>query len=1029
MKILFENNKIIDENRLFEDHTVQYASVFNKISVYERRALVASMSESKYFRSRFGYNPDIMFSIEERETVSDMFYQFRAHLYEQMQTELAEFQSQAINEGIWGDLKNGVKNVASKTKDAVKNKINDIEQKYKAGIDFLSSMIDKGVDSVKKLMEAIGKLFEKLGESLSEALSKLGAFNKEKNELGPEVKVDKVYTENINQQELDFFGYVVSYINELETKNPDKLKKLLNEGVIDKIANNKFMQFILCYGKDRKISIWKSILISITGSFIISVILPVVLYAFNVREAGSEVICTSVALIWQMKGIIRIFLNRYVNRKEGEKFFNRTVCICLVICIVPLSIVKIPWVQEHLQSALVDFLKFIHADYVIDKVEDFLGKIIDHFTGKNPTILTTKESGEWMKQQIESYRAKGTTASDLLKGGEGAHKYINGLFGNNSDLTKFSVNSGELKTWMEKIADAKWTNSMQMLNSIPSLSSNAPLTSVLDGDTFKHVSRSALEKAISKYSDIAGVHADLINVSCDSLRDATDSQAGTSFAVVMDANATSENAAVMNDILRKVAGDMGIHKVTSFGEIVNVLKDSDTVWHDGPVNHKVIHTLFDTIVKCFNPVFIPFFDKDKLGKYKLSLGSSSSGYPAYPVTEVKMMDMKEVSELDSSNAAIPLLIKHLQDVQQQHMKDLRTGYKEEKEENNGKVSTEGRKFFKFEIKKYNSNSNYESQKLAVIFVSGEYQQKDNDGKKKTVQFKNQPAVAIDVNTLMCADIAPWFSHRRKQPYFMKGLFARLDFIPVKNDDDKTKEFIHNMLDKTFETACKQCVSFGTGNMYVVKGNDGKYVPVDESKKHEKYFDIGNLTSSELCDVLNGKIEAYSLMDAKYSDIIDMKQDSNGNLTNKSRSNNKIIENKRYKRLDNGKFVEDKEGQYDFVDAKIIPFISDKQSTVYKELKEDPDVSKILFDDKGEIDTDIFMNKELDLKRFMFRPMMTFGKDDKLKLAEGINKYLKGKDKKTKINEYKVLKKMIEIIWRNLYARIRKTINTRTGDLK
>ena len=62
---------------------------------------------------------------------------------------------------------------------------------------------------------------------------------------------------------------------------------------------------------------------------------------------------------------------------------------------------------------------------------------------------------------------------------------------------------------------------------------------------------------------------------------------------------------------------------------------------------------------------------------------------------------------------------------------------------------------------------------------------------------------------------------------------------------------------------------------------------------------------------------------------------------------------------------------------------------------------------------------MNLKQFLYRPGKTFGKEDKVNLVNSINKYLKGRNRKEKLDVYNVVKRMIEIIWRNMSETIRK----------
>ena len=50
----------------------------------------------------------------------------------------------------------------------------------------------------------------------------------------------------------------------------------------------------------------------------------------------------------------------------------------------------------------------------------------------------------------------------------------------------------------------------------------------------------------------------------------------------------------------------------------------------------------------------------------------------------------------------------------------------------------------------------------------------------------------------------------------------------------------------------------------------------------------------------------------------------------------------------------------------------------------------------------------------------------MKLAEGVNKYLKGKSKKEKKHAYDTIKSMIEIIWNNIRKNVRKALDLKKG---
>lgn len=1021
MRFLLENQSIVTDQVLFEHNQYNYGSIFGKINAYNSRAKYV-MNESVYFNNRFAFNPDIMFTINEQEAINSMLVQMRAHLQEEMSVMI---NTALVTEGLWDKMKQA----GGTAKEYLGKKYDEITDKFASGIKMINSLLDSGIDSVKKFINAIGELFVKLGDSIQDALKKLGAFRKDDSAEGDnaedKVDIDNKILDGIPSEEQTFFAHVVAYINEV-VSDKKKTAAIMNEGVVDAVANNKYLQFVIGHRKGKKWGWWHTILVSIVGSLIVGIVLPMVMYALGVSAATTIVVCTAVRIIWMSRGVVKVLLNRYLNKKAGEKFFDFWTSFALFMAVVPLAVLQIPAVHEWMTDALKNAFHALGIDKAVEWIEDWLAKVAEHITGKNPTTgAEYHKAGEWIKYQIESVRNSGDTHVDLMTDGN-AHDYINKLFsgGGKADLSKFVGDTNELKTWMEYIADGKFTNSTEMLNNIGMMSGDAPLTAMLDGNTFAHVSREALANSISKHAAELGIHCDLVNVSEDLLREKTKGFAGTAFALIMDGNATTENAGIFKELMTKVAQDMNIHDVDTFGQIMNHLQDFGSVWQEGPLNHETVHTLFDTVTKCFAPMFLPWFDNAMWEKYMIRLGSNASGMPAYRVTDVKHLSLDKVKKIAKGAPGVDLLIRYLNDIQKQNKTEIQAAAKQEKEDNDGKVSKNGRNFFQKIIDRYNTNADADKRELMVVFISGIIKKKNAEGKMEKIVLKNEPAVVFDMNTMMCADIASWSRKRRNTPYLMRGLFSKLDFIPTERNDNDTKQFIYEMLNKTMETAVKQCVSFGNGQMYVKKSEDGKkFIPVDKKQSENRFFDLGNLTPNELCGVLNGNIEPYSLFAGKYGDSVSMRIDKKtGELKKSAAENKKVIEKKRWKKVE-GKFIEDPNGKYDYIDAKIIPFINRPNSAVYKELKDDKDVAELLFDEKGKMNTGIITDKKLNLKEFLYRPMQTFSKDDKVKLAEGVNKYLKGKSKKEKIDAYNTIKTMIEIIWVNMRKTIKKNIES------
>ena len=171
----------------------------------------------------------------------------------------------------------------------------------------------------------------------------------------------------------------------------------------------------------------------------------------------------------------------------------------------------------------------------------------------------------------------------------------------------------------------------------------------------------------------------------------------------------------------------------------------------------------------------------------------------------------------------------------------------------------------------------------------------------------------------------------------------------------------------------------------------------------------------VCDVMNGKLDPYTLFEGQYGELVRITQNENGDIVKKSAEENKnVIEKQRFSIDNEGNWIKDPNGKFDYIDAKVVPFIRKNHQDVLDELMEDNDIKDLITDDKGNFSDEIFLDKDLNLKRFLFRPMKTFSRTDKENLAKQVNEYLKGKSKEEKIELYNTLKKMIEIIWLAIY---------------
>ena len=233
-----ENQTLTNDQSLFEYNKRGYAGIFSKVNAYNRRAR-AGLNESAYFSNKYAYNPDIMFTLEEQGAVTDMLSQMKAHLLEEMTSDI---RAALIAEGVFDKAKDALKNGISNVKSYLGDKYKEITDKFAPAIKMLNDLLQKGIDSVKKFIGAIGELFAKLGSTLSEGLRKMGAFKEDDTaEEGEKEDVQEEFIKDVPQDERSFFAHVVTYVKEMMANDKDKAKQIMNEGVIDSVANNKYL--------------------------------------------------------------------------------------------------------------------------------------------------------------------------------------------------------------------------------------------------------------------------------------------------------------------------------------------------------------------------------------------------------------------------------------------------------------------------------------------------------------------------------------------------------------------------------------------------------------------------------------------------------------------------------------------------------------------------------------------------------------------------------------------------------------------
>ena len=1090
-------------------------TVMGKIVAYQKRELACiNSATNENYRHITKNNPNIYFSIEEKNAVKNLFKEFIPRVVESMVEEFEEegieidesiFQelniSEELNEGWLKDhfpktfaaisngaskVANAVKGTIDKPEDYIEKKAEKIEnaddekkksilERFKGIIAFLQELVSKGINSVKDFISKIVDLFEKLGESVKDALKKLGVFKQGKNEEDADVKYDDKLVEGMadDQGEKSFLSHVIAYVSVMMSKgkNVDTLLaeglenvefdfegEVLNEGkLMDKIANNKFMQFILVYGKGKKFSIWKSIIISIVGSLVISLGLPVILPICGVGASAVATICAAVRIIWSGRSAVRIILNRYVNKKPDEKLFDAKTCFLLAIAIIP----QIPPFKDWIAHAFEKLLHWLHIDQWINNLSEKIGNLVEKLHGQNPSLKTMEEAYE----------------ETVLRPGGGRINFGN-YEQNNADFLAGTGAAGDELTSLETLvtcADGENLSS-GMTNIVNKTLDNvgANLHHGITFDTTTAGQNAKFAEAVDSVMSKLGIE----NVTSGTivgrtLHGATHRVAG---AIGIVYNCDDAFIEAVKDEFTKMGGDLGTMHINTFGEGI-----AETVVSGVETVTTTTNWLLDSIIASFSPIFIPWFNKSYWGKYKMSFASGTRGSASYVVDKVETHSEQELKDLGANGSAFDAICKLHNDAWEDYKKFSEQGKEE--------VVEEGKDSEKKEDKDKKEKKVEEPGYITFFVRPNEDTGKDSDKidkDEKNSEDDEVIGIIMDSLTLMCADICNFGEdksgqiRRRKQPYFMKGLLSRLSFRPTKSKDNDTKDFIRTTLGKSMKTIVAQSVMYGAGRNYIDTKKDGKKAEFslretrrdDENAKinpEKTLFELGNFSPAELLQCLNDDSGSnkvcYDFLDGKFSSKVSIKIDDKGNVKKSVLHDESSIENVRYFKVSKAEYedamktydgkvkkweADGKKGKkpskpsfvkgensevyykrasqkwikyhksrkvYDYVDIKIIPLL--KKGDLYEQLVDDKSFKKLLYvnDEKD----NVVLNKTVIniLKPYLYRPEKTFSKTDENDLAKqikeegGVKRLGWGKD------GFDIFKDMIEVIWDYLSENRRK----------
>lgn len=439
---------------------------------------------------------------------------------------------------------------------------------------------------------------------------------------------------------------------------------------------------------------------------------------------------------------------------------------------------------------------------------------------------------------------------------------------------------------------------------------------------------------------------------------------------------------LMAQNVKNLNGDsFGFKVLNNVGEALDVIKETPV-----KVAEKVIEPAIDQIKQWFGGAAIePMFDKLS-GNIKISMGSEARANQYVPVTDIKNMTFGEVQD------AVAVLGDNVNNL----------GYKRFKKQE------EGSRGF---VAKVSMISDAPLEEAEGQDQQDEIKTKDVDPRddkclvfftkvKSNDSTKDIPLVAINHRTLYAVDLIKSKKLKaRKNPYFVKGLFNHLTIKPIKDGDDNMQKLIRNFLMRTLLESVAGLANLCQVTIGEVK-EDGKikeWIPKAEDNDKPRP-ELGNFTTAEFCNILNNPKDAYKYFGGTYATDI-TKTDDKGNVV--SSKNNHVK-------------VEDKAN---YIQNKIYPVISNKNTDVYKELAANALIKKYFMDEDGNFkkvpmgDTTVPIVFTPAVAPLLYRSMENFDSEQKKTLADNIKKFF-GNDSQAELKDKaKAIQMLSSIIWK------------------
>lgn len=892
-----------NEYDLMTVHGKNIDNIFHKISIYNHRHIKGGFIHESYM--------NVGFNIDEQFAARDLLICTANKYIESLYEEYCNEYNLPIDEGLFDNLKGGVKKASSKVQDFVKN----VENKAKEGWDKLVEnvkqvkdfieAVKKGViDSAKKLVEKVNEMMISLGTSLAKLVQTLGGDEKESYQFF-ESKVEEALKDEKSQKEnvYESFGKALSNNEQLVLEwNPFKKKDKKQDSSNDKQdkdnkkSSNEYDDAAKAKPGKFKAGakmVGKALLqciLQMLAYYAVTILLPAIVTLTAGPLAGAivgviaKIAWSSTTLYKQVKSMMQTV--KSADYKKSPKWMKAVRWALFVLSVAGAAFTIVTGLSDAWkigEAIAKGAAGTVLPDEAVVKLTKTLNGFWKDITGSDTPgyeALVKAENATWteiVEQTSDAAKAakEGENKFDTHKSNEFKVSETN-----NFDHTK-DIAGDDLANKMKELANSdNIKGSMKMLDQVKDIQVDTPgVTAFAVDGSVMGGQRAAWIAKIANDLGVDPSNIDINQVTNTALANSTNNAAGTIFQVVVKGAATPER---IETITNAVAGHGGFCHILS-----NIANHAETV-------SKVIEHPMELIKGtfcAFGGLFPTAKKFLKRGGFNLRLSSKASGGKLYKVESENDIKEMQYSEFKSKYSNLnPNVFTNMEKIVNTNMEALNK-YKEEKEKES-KLSSQDKKRLKAinaQIEKMKDGS---KDYTVLVFYGNKVENvktKKQTNEAKETKEEATPLMFFNPMLMGFGDLAAGSSKGvRKKLYYVKGLFASIEILPVDGgmSVEEVVEMFINLSNEAINSAYNM-------NPDVPCYKEGKqWIENDKSiYKGKARQDFGMFTNTEITEIMNNKDEMSKYLGGEHY--------TGSNKTNEKQSTEKQKEHhtkvvKRYK---------------------------------------------------------------------------------------------------------------------------------------